>query len=104
MRNNIIVFVLVAFNVCALIWSMSKDKELESKKQILEIKQLRQEIIRMDSLNNIRQAAIVDSVKTAIEQDKGEIKAIHSINNKLQKLNEKTDRIYSAVTVDMPDL
>ena len=102
-ENSWFILLLLIIPVYVFLW-IKLGPDNKPDKKVEEIKELRQLILKMDSVNQVRQKQFVDSMKVEIGKDKGEIQAIKAINSKLQKLNEKTDRIYSAISVDMPDL
>ncbi len=71
-------------------------------KEINQIDDVRKDIIRLDSLQDVREKRMMDSLKKEISSSQVELKSIRVINQKLNQQNEKLDRLYNSIHADMP--
>jgi hypothetical protein len=72
-------------------------------KVVQQIKFDRDELVRIDSLLDIREKKVLDSVAVVIDALKSQDKRLNDFNTKIRKQNEKLDKIYSGIDIDRPD-
>lgn len=90
--------------VIVMVYFNERKRTADTKYAIQQIDSVRYDIVRLDSLARIRDRLMRDSIKKEISKTMVRLQTIESVNQKLQKQNEKLDRIYRSITVDLPDL
>lgn len=78
--------------------------EKRHTERVQEINNIRKELLRADSVRAVYQKQVLDSIRSSIKDDTQQKAQLKAINTKLNQLNEKTNSIYSAIRVDMPEL
>lgn len=99
--NKIIIILLVI--VALAFYTVAIRTQPKGNPETHQIDLIRKDIIRMDSVNHIKQKQAQDSIRKDINGMRQSIQVINSVNTKLKKQNEKLDIIYNSIHADMPE-
>lgn len=92
--------VLVIIIAAVLVGVNEKNK---FERELRSLYNQKQQVINADSLRNVIEARVVDSIKTRLEKHDQALAALKKDLTKTRKKNEELEKMFRSISVSMPE-